>query len=105
MGVTAIDKNVFNDKIKDGVSFVDFYADWCMPCKMLAPIVDEVSEDFDGKVNFYKVNIDENPEIAAKYGIMSIPTVIAFKNGEAVEKSVGLVNKDTLNNIINKALS
>ncbi len=102
--VKKVSSDEFNNAISNGVVLVDFYADWCMPCKMLAPIVDNVAEEFNGKVSVCKINIDEAPEVASKYGIMSIPTVIAFKNGEVSEKSVGLVDKDTLSNLLNKVL-
>ena len=74
------------------VVLVDFYADWCGPCKMLSPIMDEVSKDH----KVYKINVDDEDEIAFKYGIMSIPCVIAFKDGKEVKRSVGLVDKDTI---------
>ena len=70
---------------------VDFYADWCGPCRMLAPILEEIED-----VNIYKVNVDDEPDLAMKYGIMSIPCVISFKEGKEYKKSVGLVEKDTI---------
>lgn len=78
---------------------VDFYADWCGPCKMLSPIVDQIAaenSDFD----VYKLNVDEAPEIAAKYGVMSIPTLIVFKNGQAVGKTIGVQSKQTILNML-----
>ena len=80
---------------------VDFFAIWCGPCKMLAPIIEQLNEEIGEKVNVYKVDVDECPQSASQYGIMSIPTIIAFKNGEAVNKSVGLVQKEKLMDIIN----
>jgi thioredoxin 1 len=74
--------------------FCDFYATWCGPCKMLSPVVDEVAEELAGKLEFIKVNVDENIELAARYGVMTIPTVMIFKNGEQVAKSVGFSPKD-----------
>ncbi len=71
---------------------VDFYADWCGPCKMLAPIMDEISENH----KVYKVNVDQEEELAYQYGIMSIPCVIAFKDGKEFKRSVGLVDKETI---------
>ena len=71
---------------------VDFYADWCGPCKMVSPLVDELAEESDAyKVG--KVNVDESPELAAKYGVMSIPTLIVFENGDIADKAVGARNK------------
>jgi len=68
---------------------VDFYADWCGPCRMVSPIIEQLSMEYAGKVKFAKVNTDENPEIAMKYGIMSIPTIIVFKNGEVASTVIG----------------
>jgi thioredoxin 1 len=75
---------------------VDFWAEWCMPCRMLAPTIDQVAEQFSGKVKVGKVDTDSNREISLKYGISAIPTVILFKKGEVVRKFVGLTNKDDL---------
>lgn len=77
-------------KSKEAV-LVDFYADWCGPCRMLAPILEEIED-----VNIYKVNVDDEPDLAMKYGIMSIPCVISFKDGKEYKKSVGLVDKETI---------
>jgi thioredoxin 1 len=75
---------------------VDFFATWCGPCKMMAPAVEALAEEYDGKVKIGKIDVDENSDIAAQYGIMSIPTVIMFKNGEIAGKSIGLQSKDEL---------
>lgn len=75
---------------------VDFYADWCGPCKMLAPIMDEISEEY----TVYKINVDNEDELAFQYGIMSIPCVIAFKDGKEIDRSVGLTDKETLLNML-----
>lgn len=75
---------------------VDFYADWCGPCKMLAPIMDEISEEH----TVYKINVDNEDELAFQYGIMSIPCVIAFKDGKEIDRSVGLTDKETLLNML-----
>ena len=80
---------------------VDFYADWCSPCTALAPIIDELSEEFSEQVLIGKVDIDTEIEIANEYGIKSIPTIILFKDGEIVDKSVGLVSKIQLEEMIN----
>lgn len=88
----------FSEKIENGkgVALVDFWASWCGPCMMLAPVIDEVADDFAGKADIYKVNVDEEGELAAKFGIMSIPTLIIFKNGEIFDKIVGVVPKDAI---------
>jgi thioredoxin len=68
---------------------VDFYADWCGPCRMVSPIIEQLSKEYDGRVKFAKVNTDENPDIAMKYGIMSIPTIIIFKHGQVASTVIG----------------
>lgn len=75
---------------------VDFYADWCGPCKMMAPIVEELAKDLQGKVKVGKINVDENQELSMEYGIMSIPTVIIFKEGKEFKRFVGLRSKSEL---------
>ena len=80
---------------------VDFYADWCGPCKMLAPIVEALAPEYEGKVKIGKLNVDTAPNTAQKYGIMSIPTLLFIKNGEVVNKIVGLVSKADLENALN----
>ena len=84
---------------------VDFWAPWCGPCKMVAPIVDELAEEYDGKVKFVKLNTDDNIETASKYGIRSIPTLIVFKGGEPVEQVVGFRPKSELKKSLDKALA
>lgn len=80
---------------------VDFYADWCGPCKMLAPIIEELAPAYEGKVKIGKLNVDNAPATAEKYGIMSIPTLLFIKNGEVVNKIVGLVSKAALEEALN----
>ena len=84
--------------------FVDFWAEWCGPCRMVGPIVEELSGDFDGKVKFVKVNVDEANELASKYNVFSIPTLMIFNNGEVVAQQVGAASKDTYKNMIDRAL-
>lgn len=83
---------------------VDFYADWCGPCKMMAPIVEGLAQGYDGKVKVGKLNIDDEMEIAQQYRVMSIPTFILFKDGKAVEMSVGAMSKDELESKLQKVL-
>lgn len=85
--------------------FVDFYADWCGPCKMMAPIIEKLAEKYDGKVKVGKCNIDEENRIASQYGIMSIPTMMLFINGKVKETVVGAVPQKELEDKIEKALS
>ena len=73
--------------------FVDFYADWCGPCKMMSPVIDKLAEEYDGKIKVGKVNVDENGDLAVKYGIMSIPNMVFFKNGEVADRVVGAIPK------------
>lgn len=70
---------------------VDFYADWCGPCKMLSPVVESLEPAYEGKVKIGKINVDENPDIASQYGVMSIPTLIFFKGGKVVDQTVGVI--------------
>ncbi len=82
---------------------VDFYADWCGPCKMMAPVVDQLAGELADIAVIGKLNVDENEEIATRYGVMSIPTLILFKGGEVVSKKVGVQSKDALEQLIRKA--
>ncbi|MCB9277143.1 MAG: thioredoxin [Lewinellaceae bacterium] len=81
---------------KGGVTVIDFWAEWCGPCRMIAPIIEELSKEYAGKVTVGKVNVDYNPEVSMKYGIRSIPTVLILKNGEVVDKQVGVTSKKVL---------
>jgi thioredoxin 1 len=83
---------------------VDFWAPWCGPCRMVAPIVDELAEEYDGKVEFVKLNTDDNPNVAVKYGIRSIPTLLVFKAGEPVGQIIGFRPKSDLKKRLDAAL-
>ncbi len=83
---------------------VDFWAPWCGPCRMVAPVVEEISEQYEGQVKVVKVNTDENPNVASQYGIRSIPTLMIFKDGQRVDMVVGAVPKTTLANTLEKYL-
>ena len=78
---------------------VDFYADWCGPCDAMAPVIEELAKELEGKVKVGKINVDENPDIAVEYNVMSIPTLIVFKNGKEEKRLVGLRNKEELINL------
>ncbi|MCH8545424.1 MAG: thioredoxin [Cryomorphaceae bacterium] len=97
MAVELTDQN-FDELVinSDKPVLVDFWAAWCGPCRMVGPIVEELSNDFEGKAIVGKVDVDANNEVAAKYGIRNIPTLLFFKNGEVVDKQVGVVPKPAL---------
>ena len=102
--VKKISEKEFNEMNKDGVVVVDFNATWCGPCKMLAPVLEEVSEDFTGKAQFVSVDTDENPELARRFGIMNIPALVLLKNGEKADMNIGFVPKDVISEFVNKNL-
>ena len=94
----------FEEVTKDGVSMVDFWAPWCGPCRMIAPVIEELASDFEGKANICKVNTDEEQDLAVKYGIRSIPTILFMKNGEVVDTMVGASSKQPFTDKINSLL-
>ena len=98
MSTVKADKNSFKAEVLDAAEpvVVDFWAEWCGPCKMIAPSLEEISNEMAGKVKIAKVNIDENPEIAAQYGIRSIPTLMLFKGGQVADMKVGASPKTAL---------
>ena len=83
---------------------VDFWAVWCGPCKAIAPIIEEIANDFNGKVSVGKVDVDNNNQVAMKYGIRSIPTLLLFNNGEVVDQVIGNVGKESIESMLSKAL-
>lgn len=100
--VKHVQENEFSAEVLnfDGVSVVDFWASWCGPCKMLLPVVEKFAEEVEGKVKVAKVNVDEEPSLAQRYGIMTIPTLLVFKNGELTAKSVGVISRDEIVKLI-----
>jgi thioredoxin 1 len=107
MATVKIDTNNFEADVlgADEPVVVDFWAEWCGPCKMIAPALEELSGELDGQVKIAKVNIDENPQIAAQYGIRSIPTLYMFKGGEVVDQMVGAVPKGKLSDWMKGAIA
>ena len=89
-GVEEISEKQFNQKISKNLVLVDFFAEWCMPCVMMAPVIEELSEKFKGKIEFVKMNVDENRNLSSKLKIMSIPTLIVFKKGKESSRDVSL---------------
>lgn len=98
--VTGTDQN-FSQETSEGLVLVDFWAPWCGPCKMIAPVLEELDADMGDKVKIVKVDVDENQETAGSHGIMSIPTLLLFKDGQPVDKVVGFKPKDALAELVN----
>jgi len=98
MNIAKLDSNNFDKTISSNKKtiIVDFYADWCMPCKMLTPLLEEIAAERASEVTVYKVNVDENPDLAAKYSVMSIPYIVSFKNGQLHKQAVGVQPKASL---------
>lgn len=104
MEIVIANEKEFESIIEKGVSLIDFYATWCGPCKMLAPFIEEIAEDFEGKVNVCKVDVDQVESLAYKYNVRSIPTLIYFKDGKLIEVNVGFQDKKTIEEKLNKLL-
>ncbi|MFB1050892.1 thioredoxin [Paraliobacillus sp. JSM ZJ581] len=99
--VNATDRSFINDT-RDGLVLVDFWATWCGPCKMIAPVLEEIDAELGDTVKIVKLDVDENQETAGKHGVMSIPTLMIFKDGEVVDQIVGFQPKEALVELINK---
>ncbi|MDF2645234.1 MULTISPECIES: thioredoxin [unclassified Paenibacillus] len=103
MSVKQISDATFNNEIEAGTVLVDFWAPWCGPCKIIAPILDELSAEIGDAAKIVKINVDDNPESASKYNVMSIPTLLVFKDGQLVDQMVGVQPKEKLKAVIEKA--
>ena len=101
MSVIRLNENNFDTETSSGTTLVDFYADWCMPCKRLSPILESVSDSLTGRVKVVKVNVDESPNVAQKFGVRSIPTLVLIKDGEVVSRQTGAGTEQQLLEFIN----
>lgn len=103
---SPVTDSTFKEEVLDSQVpvLVDFWAPWCGPCRMVAPVVEEIAQQYDGQIKVVKLNTDENPNVASQYGIRSIPTLMIFKGGERVDMVVGAVPKTTLSNTLEKYL-
>lgn len=103
MEISANDKNFKEEVLESELPcLVDFWAEWCPPCRIVAPAVEEIAREYEGKLKVCKINVDEAPGTASRYGIMSIPTLVIFKNGEVADKVVGILSKAELEGMIKK---
>ena len=106
-GINELDKDTFQKIVIDAQKpvLVDFWAPWCGPCRAVGPIVEELAQEYNGKVEFGKVNVDDVPTIASNYGVMSIPTLIMFKDGKPVEQVIGYKPKNELKKLLDNVLT
>ena len=102
--VKQIGEQEFSEVLNSEIAVVDFFATWCGPCKMLGPVLEQLSAGYEGKINFFKIDVDEAEETAAKYGIQSIPAVFAFKKGELFSKQVGYNGRDGVKDFLDSLL-
>jgi len=105
--IINVDQDSFQKAVLDSQKpvLVDFWAPWCGPCRAVAPVIEELTKDYEGKIEFTKVNVDEAPFVASKYGVMSIPTIIVFKGGKPLNQVIGYQPKDQLKKLLDGALA
>jgi len=103
MSVLTIKNDNFEEEVikSNKIVLLDFWASWCGPCRMLSPIVDEVSDELGDSIKVGKINVDEEPDLASKYQIMSIPTLVIIKDGKEMKRSVGVISKSEIKNLLN----
>ncbi|AYA76181.1 thioredoxin [Bacillus sp. Y1] len=104
MSIVNITDDTFKNEISNGLVLVDFWAPWCGPCKMIAPVLEEINEEMGDQVKIAKLNVDDNQVTTGEFGVMSIPTLLLFKDGEVVEKVIGFQPKENLVEVISKHL-
>ncbi|GAE26155.1 MULTISPECIES: thioredoxin [Bacillaceae] len=104
MAIVNVTDQTFASETSEGVVLADFWAPWCGPCKMIAPVLEELDSEMGDKVKIAKLDVDENQETAGKYSVMSIPTLLVFKDGEVVDQVVGFQPKEALAELLNKHL-
>ncbi|QDP40805.1 thioredoxin [Radiobacillus deserti] len=102
MAIVKASDATFNEETGQGLVLADFWATWCGPCKMIAPVLEEIDGEMNDKLKIVKLDVDENQETASKFGVMSIPTLLLFKDGEVVDQVVGYQPKEALEELINK---
>ncbi|HEC2146381.1 MULTISPECIES: thioredoxin [Staphylococcus intermedius group] len=102
MAIIEVKDSNFDEQIQSGVKLVDFWATWCGPCKMIAPVLEDLASDYEGKADILKLDVDQNQATAAKFEVMSIPTLIVFKDGQPVDKVVGFQPKENLAQVLDK---
>ncbi|MCM3739917.1 thioredoxin [Oceanobacillus luteolus] len=102
MAIENVTDQSFAEATSEGLVLADFWAPWCGPCKMIAPVLEEIDGEMSDKVKIVKLDVDENQETASKFGVMSIPTLLLFKDGEVVDQVIGFQPKEALTNLINK---
>ncbi len=102
--IKMLDESNFSKEIESGVTLIDFFAEWCGPCRMLAPVVEEVADSLKDKASFGKVDIDKQVKLATEYQVTSIPTLVLFKDGKEVDRIVGLRDEKALKEFVEKAL-
>ncbi|WMZ83106.1 thioredoxin [Staphylococcus pseudintermedius] len=102
MAIIEVKDSNFDEQIQSGVKLVDFWATWCGPCKMIAPVLEDLAVDYEGKADILKLDADQNQATAAKFEVMSIPTLIVFKDGQPVDKVVGFQPKENLAQVLDK---
>ena len=102
--VPELTSEEFEEFTKKGIVLIDFFAEWCMPCLMMAPVIDELAEKFEGKIKFGKVNVEDNQEIARKFKVSSIPNLFLIKNGKVIDNFIGAVSQEELEKRLGKWL-